>query len=297
MSLDAAYYAAALDCPLRASALDARGAPASSPPTVILITPDYGTHLGGTAVTITGSNFLAGASVSFNGTAATDVVVVDQNTITCTTPAHATGLADVTVTNSGGGGSDTLEDGFGFWLTETEYTLSSGRLYIAHRISSDTPYPGPPYHSEVASYPGVLQYIGKQGGSTGTDRWRNLLVCGITVPAGIVGAVLRFQQTRQDSGEDVQAIRLHLAAGNAAAAATYWDFSALLASVASGDLVAAPTENTIGLSRSALLAHVGDPLQVLIGTAVEEAGGGAGNCGQARILAANTSAWRLVVYT
>ena len=38
-------------------------------------------------MTITGTNFAAGATVTFGGTAATNVVVVSSTTITATTPA------------------------------------------------------------------------------------------------------------------------------------------------------------------------------------------------------------------
>ena len=41
------------------------------------------------AVTITGTGFLAGATVKLGGTAATGVSVVNSTSITATTPAHA----------------------------------------------------------------------------------------------------------------------------------------------------------------------------------------------------------------
>ncbi|HXI27837.1 MAG TPA: IPT/TIG domain-containing protein, partial [Vicinamibacterales bacterium] len=53
-------------------------------------------------VTLTGSGFGDGATVTFGGSAATNVVVVDQTTITCTPPAHADGFATVVVTNPDG---------------------------------------------------------------------------------------------------------------------------------------------------------------------------------------------------
>lgn len=55
--------------------------------TVTNVTPDSGATSGGTAVTITGTGFLAGATVTFNGVAATSVDVVSDTTITCVTPA------------------------------------------------------------------------------------------------------------------------------------------------------------------------------------------------------------------
>lgn len=53
-------------------------------------------------ITIRGSGFGDGATVTFDGVAATDVVVVDATEITCTPPAHADGLVTVIVTNPDG---------------------------------------------------------------------------------------------------------------------------------------------------------------------------------------------------
>jgi hypothetical protein len=68
-------------------------------PTLASVTPTTGSTLGGTAVTMTGTNFVAGATVTFGGTAATNMTVVNATTITATTPAHAVGAVPVTVTN------------------------------------------------------------------------------------------------------------------------------------------------------------------------------------------------------
>jgi hypothetical protein len=69
------------------------------------VSPNSGTTAGGTAVTITGTNFAAGASVTIGGTAAANVVVVNGTTITATTPAGSAGAVAVTVTVNGQSGS------------------------------------------------------------------------------------------------------------------------------------------------------------------------------------------------
>jgi hypothetical protein len=71
-------------------------------PTVAGVAPGSGSTNGGTTVTITGTNFAAGATVSVGGNAATGVSVVNGTTITATTPAHAAGAVNVTVTNADG---------------------------------------------------------------------------------------------------------------------------------------------------------------------------------------------------
>ncbi|HEY1904131.1 MAG TPA: IPT/TIG domain-containing protein, partial [Terracidiphilus sp.] len=80
-------------------------------PTVTGVSPNSGSTLGQTAVTITGTNFGAGATVSFGGAAATGVTVVNSTTITATTPAGAAGAVTVTVTNVGSQ-SGSLASGF-----------------------------------------------------------------------------------------------------------------------------------------------------------------------------------------
>ncbi len=72
---------------------------AAPAPTVTNATPNNGSENGGTSVTLTGTAFVAGARATFGGTQATNVVVVSSTSITCTTPAHAAGAANVVVTN------------------------------------------------------------------------------------------------------------------------------------------------------------------------------------------------------
>jgi hypothetical protein len=80
------------------------------PLTVDEISPASGPVAGGTAVTITGRGFEAGMHVRIGGVPAIDIVVVDDTTITATTPAGSGGAVDVTV--SGHGENATLHNGF-----------------------------------------------------------------------------------------------------------------------------------------------------------------------------------------
>ena len=68
-------------------------------PTVSAISPNTGTTSGGTSVTITGTNFSAGATANFGGTPATNVNVVSSTSITAITPAQAAGAVTISVTN------------------------------------------------------------------------------------------------------------------------------------------------------------------------------------------------------
>jgi len=94
------------------------------PPTVTSITPNTGTSNGGTPVSIAGNNFLAGATVKFGGTAATNVVVVNSGSITATTPAHASGAVSVVVTNTDAQ-TGTLNNGYTYTSTNPPPTIIS----------------------------------------------------------------------------------------------------------------------------------------------------------------------------
>ena len=96
------------------------------PVTVTGISPSGGTTAGGTAVTITGTSFLAPATVTLGGTAATAVSVVDSTTITATTPAHAAGPVNVVVQSNAE--SATLTNGYVYSTPARFYTLPPCRL-------------------------------------------------------------------------------------------------------------------------------------------------------------------------
>jgi hypothetical protein len=80
-------------------------------PVVTSVSPNTGTTTGGTRVTLAGKNFVSGARVTFNGAAATSVVVASATQITASTPPHKPGGVTIVVTNLGGQ-SGTLASGF-----------------------------------------------------------------------------------------------------------------------------------------------------------------------------------------
>ena len=75
-------------------------------PKIDTVTPEQGPAAGSTKVTITGTDFRDGLSVTFGGLPATNVIVVDYKTVTCLTPAHAPGTVDVKIENPDGELSD-----------------------------------------------------------------------------------------------------------------------------------------------------------------------------------------------
>jgi IPT/TIG domain len=72
-----------------------------SAPTVTAISPSTGSTVRTTPVTISGTGFLAGATVTVDARVE-KVVIVNSTTITAIVPARPAGAADVVVTNPGG---------------------------------------------------------------------------------------------------------------------------------------------------------------------------------------------------
>jgi hypothetical protein len=91
------------------------------PPTVTIAAPTVGFSVGGTSVTITGTNFYAGASVSFGGSACAVTAETPPTSITCTTSAHADGLVNIVVTNIDGQAGT----GVGLYTYEGAPTITS----------------------------------------------------------------------------------------------------------------------------------------------------------------------------
>ncbi len=68
-------------------------------PTVSGVSPPSGPTTGGTPITVTGSGFLDGATVTVGGVGCSPVTFVSATELKCTTGAHAAGTTDVVVTN------------------------------------------------------------------------------------------------------------------------------------------------------------------------------------------------------
>jgi hypothetical protein len=149
------------------------------PPTVTSVSPNNGPTAGGTAVTITGTNFVSGATVTFGGIAATGVTFVSSTQIDATTPAHAAGAVDVSVTNP-----DTQSG-----------TLSNAYTYIdpAPTVTSVAPTSGPDTGGTVVTITGTNFVLGATvtfGGTAVTDMiFVSSTQIDVTTPAHAAGAV------------------------------------------------------------------------------------------------------------
>jgi hypothetical protein len=109
------------------------------PVTVTEISPSYGPLTGGTTVTITGTGFVSGATVTIGSTKATNVTVVSATSITAITPAGTTGVQNIVVTN-----------------TDNQYgTLLNGFTYEAVTVSGISPSSGPTAGGTIVTITGT----------------------------------------------------------------------------------------------------------------------------------------------
>ncbi|MDR3570756.1 MAG: IPT/TIG domain-containing protein [Candidatus Pacebacteria bacterium] len=139
-----------------------------SSPTITSANPASGSTAGGTAITITGTEFNSGASVMIGGAAATNVVVASSTSITATTPAGTAGSQNVVVTNTDGG-----------------TTTSTGAFtYMTPVNSSVTTTPA----SSVTSTDATLNGLMGASAATGHSFWvstSTFSTASATIPAGV----------------------------------------------------------------------------------------------------------------
>ncbi len=136
-------------------------------PSITTVIPGSGTTAGGTSVTITGSHFQPGSSVSFGANPASNVVVVSSTQITATTPAGVAGAVSVGVTGPDG----------------TSAALPSAYTYIA-----------PAAYTPLT--PARLLDTRNSGGPLGPGGSRSLTVAGVgPVPAGATAVIVNVTVT------------------------------------------------------------------------------------------------------
>lgn len=95
-----------------------------APPTLTALAPAFGPATGATAVTLTGTDFVSGATtVTFGANAATSVTVTSATSLVATAPPGAAGMVEVTVTTPGGTGETSAA---GRYTYRTDLLLSAG---------------------------------------------------------------------------------------------------------------------------------------------------------------------------
>ncbi|HPA50336.1 MAG TPA: IPT/TIG domain-containing protein [Thermoanaerobaculia bacterium] len=119
-------------------------------PAIATVAPAEGPAAGGSSVTITGTNLTGATAVSFGGSAATSFTVDSATQIRATTPAHAAGAVDVTVTTPYGDATST--NGFTYLGAPTAlrfHTVTPCRI-VDTRWEPDGPLAGPALQASPA---------------------------------------------------------------------------------------------------------------------------------------------------
>jgi CxxC motif-containing protein (DUF1111 family) len=101
--------------------------PAVPAPIITSVVPGTGVTNGGTVVTISGSNFLAGVTVKFGANTGNAVALVSSNSLIVTTPAGAIGAVNVVVQNTNAM-SATNVNGFTYVLPPTPARIVPGSM-------------------------------------------------------------------------------------------------------------------------------------------------------------------------
>ena len=150
-------------------------------PTVTALNPTgQPTAAAGTPVTITGTNFVTGATVAFGtGYAATSVVVVGPTTITCYSPAHAAAVVDVTVTTPAG---TSLTAGRG-----NDYTYALATKFAVTMTGSTTPLSAV---AKVAGTPFSVRVTAQDAGGNTVTSYTGTVALTSNAFVGTVNAVI-----------------------------------------------------------------------------------------------------------
>jgi hypothetical protein len=137
---------------------------------------DSGLSTGGTPVTITGSNFAGGATVTFGTLSAASVNVLSTTRIDVTTPAQPAGtIVDVTVTNP--------DSQFGTLANAFRY----GQIYFMTGFETGdlSDWTGPPHYSYNAPWTTVEQAPSANVYSGNYSGHQKYLLCGVDVPPAL----------------------------------------------------------------------------------------------------------------
>jgi PKD repeat protein len=106
-------------------------------PAVTEVSPTSGPAAGGTLVTLIGTGFTGATAVRFGTTAGTGMTVNDDTNITVTSPAHAAGIVNITVTTPGGTSATSTDTEFTYTArpTVTAVSPASGPLTGATAVT------------------------------------------------------------------------------------------------------------------------------------------------------------------
>lgn len=94
-----------------------------------------GTSAGGTVVTLTGTGFASGGSITFGGVAGTSYTFLSSTSARATTPSHNYGVVDVKYINADTT-EGTLTNGFTYTATAVTYNSGSGNWTVPSNVTT-----------------------------------------------------------------------------------------------------------------------------------------------------------------
>ncbi len=107
------------------------------PPTIVSVLPANGPLIGGQTLTVTGTNFFTGMTVSVGAVPCTSVTVTNSTSLTCVTGARASGLVGATVTNSFGDAA-TLSDAYNYRAPPSFVSVTPTQIVSKDDANDDT---------------------------------------------------------------------------------------------------------------------------------------------------------------
>ena len=145
-------------------------------PTVSSLSPASSTIAGGVVVSITGTGFTGTTGVTFGGTAATGVTVINDTSILATAPAHTSGIVDVLVTTPVGTSASVAGSKFSY-----------GTLPVITSVSPTTGAAGTVVTITGTGLTGATAVMFGTISATPTSVSDTQIV--VTAPTGVSGAV------------------------------------------------------------------------------------------------------------
>jgi hypothetical protein len=144
--------------------------------TVTSIFPTSGITVGGTSVSITGTDFTGATSVKFGSVEASSFTVNSTTSITATSPAGSVGAVDITVTTAVGTSATSSADKFTYYIAPVpDYVIVNGVKWAKYNlgtggafVTSETDYGGLYQWGRPADGHEAIKWISTTAGTGGT---------------------------------------------------------------------------------------------------------------------------------
>ncbi len=211
---------------------------ATTNPTVTGVSPTGGPTVGGTSVTIAGTNFTGATAVDFGGAAATSFTVVSSTSITATSPAGSPGTVNVTVTTPRGTSVTNGVDQYTYVAVPTTLSVSAPSTTTAGATFSLTVTAKDANGNTATGYTGTVHFTSTDGAAVLPSNYTFT-----TADAGVhtfTGVALKTAGTQTITATDTVTASIAGTSGSIAVSAA----------TAASFVVATPSPQTAGVPYS-----------------------------------------------